>query len=182
MSMRFGRMTLIYLFCFLVTAPPASYADSDRAVLSREKRYSGYFDYPCKKFGIPKALAMAIARQESGMHPYILNLAGKDVHPASAEESLEMAGRAERRGISYDVGIMQVNSYWIRKYRIPLRLLLQPRSNIYMGCWILKQEINRYGLNWKAVGRYHSPTSWRAANYAKRVRMHLRDILLTYKD
>ena len=35
-----------------------------------------------------------------------------------------------------------------------------------MGCWILKQEINRHGLTWKAVGRYHSPTDWRAAHYA----------------
>jgi soluble lytic murein transglycosylase-like protein len=182
MMLQRSNFLLFVIVISLVLASSAVNAETDKSLLARERNFSRYFDYPCGKFGIPKALAMAIARQESGMHPYVLNLAGKDVYPDSREKALKIAERAERRGISFDVGIMQINSYWIRKYRIPLPLLLQPRSNIYMGCWILKQEINRYGLNWQAVGRYHSPTAWRAADYARRVRSHLLNILPARKN
>lgn len=143
----------------------------------REHDLAHLFDYPCDRFDIPKPLAMAIARQESGMHPWILNIAGKDIRAASPQEALSLAERAEARKLSYDVGVMQINSYWIRKYKIPLRMLLNPKDNIYMGCWILRQEIQRHGLTWKAVGRYHSPTNWRGAQYARLIRKHLLTIL-----
>ena len=146
-------------------------------LLERERDLTHLFDYPCRKFGIPKPLAMAIARQESGMYPLILNIAGKDVRPTTVQEALQLAARAEARKLSYDVGVMQINSYWIRKYKIPIHILLSPKDNTYMGCWILRQEIQRHGMTWKAVGRYHSPTDWRAANYARLIKCHLLDIL-----
>jgi soluble lytic murein transglycosylase-like protein len=152
------------------------------ALIARERALHGFFDYPCGKFGIPKSLAMAIARQESGMNPLVLNLAGKDVHPKNAKTALAVAQWAERRGMSYDVGLMQINSYWIRKYKISLHTLLNPRNNIYVGCWILRQEILRHGYSWKAVGRYHSPTDSRADAYAKQVRGHLKKILVAYNS
>ncbi|MDR2572787.1 MAG: lytic transglycosylase domain-containing protein [Desulfovibrio sp.] len=175
------RKILQVLLCFCIVFQAVE-VWADVSLLTREQRFTKLFDYPCRKFGIPKALAMAIARQESDMRPLCINLAGKDVYPATVEDALEVAKNAQRRGISYDVGIMQVNSYWIRKYKIPLHLLLQPRSNIYMGCWILKQEIDRYGLNWLAVGRYHSPTDWRARDYSVKIKRHLRNILVAYSD
>jgi soluble lytic murein transglycosylase-like protein len=170
-------MRRIFLVLLLLANVCPAYA-ADKHLLARERMLEKYFDYPCRKFGIPKPLAMAIARQESDMHPWILNLAGKDVYPRTEEASLKIADRARRAGITYDVGIMQVNSYWIKKYNIPHRLLLKPASNIYMGCWILAQEIKKHGLTWKAVGRYHSPTNWRARNYTRLIRRHLQDILV----
>lgn len=55
--------------------------------------------------------------------------------------------------------------------------LLEPDTNIRLGIKILRQEIDRHGLNWKAVGAYHSPTPERAMQYASRVyaRMQGRD-------
>lgn len=167
--------------CFLCAVALILAAGSGFAVSSklkeRESEASPYFDYPCSKFGIPKQLAMAVARQESSMHPWIINIQGKDIIAPTPEAALKLAEEAESRKVSYDVGIMQINSYWIRKYKIPLPMLFRPKDNVYMGCWILKQEINRHGLTWKAVGRYHSPTDWRAAHYAWLVKRHLNNIL-----
>lgn len=166
----------IFFMTIFSVMPFDSFAASQK-LRQRESAVSSYFDYPCTKFGIPKQLAMAIARQESSMHPWILNIAGKDVIAPTQEAALRLAEDAEARKLSYDVGIMQINSYWIRKYKIPLPLLFRPRDNVYMGCWILKQEINRHGMTWKAVGRYHSPTDWRAAHYAWLIKGHLNNIL-----
>lgn len=126
---------------------------------------------------------MAIARQESYMNPWILNLAGKDVHPSSKEESLQIARRALHAGISFDVGLMQVNSYWIKKYNIPLEALLEPQNNIYVGSWILAQEIRRHGMTWKAVAYYHTPlhkNPARGVDYVRRIQKHLSNILVSY--
>lgn len=172
-------LTFFSVICMLFFAVEG-YALS---ILDREKAFSGYFDYPCAKFRIPKVLAMAIARQESYMQPWILNLAGKDVHPSTREEALYIAKRALDAGISFDVGMMQINSYWIKKYKLPLEKVLEPSNNVYLGCWILAQEIQRHGFSWRAVAYYHTPlhrNPERGIAYVKRIRKHLNDILVSY--
>lgn len=56
-----------------------------------------------------------------------------------------MAESCLARGLSFDVGLMQINSYWIRRYRIPLRRLFHPRDNIYVACFILAESMRRDG-------------------------------------
>jgi len=107
-------------------------------VLRRQEILEHYFDYPAKKFNVPKALAMAIARQESGMNPFAVNVAGRNMSQRSKAAALEVAEEAMRRGQSFDVGLMQVNSWWIKRYNIPLEMLLDPANNVYVGCWILR--------------------------------------------
>ena len=60
-------------------------------------------------------------------------------------EALRMAESCLARGLSFDVGLMQINSYWIRRYRIPLRRLFHPRDNIYVACFILAGSMRRDG-------------------------------------
>mgnify|MGYP000486875724 CR=1 FL=1 len=74
------------------------------------------FDAPCARYQVPKVLALAIARQESGCHPWIINISGRDVRPRSKEEAIQYAQWAMRSGRSFDVGIMQINAYWIKRY------------------------------------------------------------------
>ena len=138
-----------------------------------------WFIQPCEDYHGPLALARAIARQESGTRPWVINVAGQDFSPKSAEEALDIADQAQRAGKSFDVGIMQVNSYWLKKYHIDLREILDPQKNIAMGIWILAREIRRYGLTWKAIGAYHTPLARnpdRARRYAQTVLAHMRSI------
>ena len=127
------------------------------------------FAGPCASMGIPQELALAIARQESGLNPLAVNVAGKSYRPASREEAEKIIRMAQAQKKSFDVGIMQINSQWHRKWQIDPVTLLDPETNIRLGLYILDQEIRRYGFNWLAVGKYHSPNPERGRLYAWRV-------------
>ncbi len=127
------------------------------------------FDAPCRRFGVPKRLVIAIAKTESSLKPWVVNVAGKDHYPKTKQEALHIIHDAKARGLSHDIGIMQINNWWLKKLHISSETALEPINNITLGVWILAQEIRRHGYNWKAVGAYHSPTLWRQQAYAKRV-------------
>lgn len=117
----------------------------------------------------PAWLIEAIARQESSLNPLAVNVAGKDYYPATRQEAERIIAAAEASGKSYDVGLMQVNRWWMQRYSIPPASLLDPEINRTWGVWILEQEIARHGFNWQAVGKYHSPDAERGRHYAWRV-------------
>lgn len=164
---------LLSLLCVCVSAHAG-------VIQERQKALDVLFDAPCARYQVPKVLALAITRQESGYHPWILNISGRDMRPRSKQEALRYACWALRAGRSFDVGVMQVNSYWIRKHGWPLELVLEPENNVKIGVWILAQEIRRHGLNWKAVAYYHTPLHRNPARgraYALSVVGHVKKIL-----
>jgi len=117
----------------------------------------------------PPALLDAIGIQESGMNPLAVNVAGKDYYPASREEAMRIIRQAQAAGKSFDVGLFQINSWWIERYRIAPESLLDPATNRQWGMFVLSQEIARHGLNWKAIGKYHSPDMERGRRYAWKI-------------
>ena len=120
----------------------------------------------------PAPLVEAIARQESGLNPLAVNIAGKSYYPATREEAEQLIQKAIVAGLSFDVGKMQINSWWMERYGIDPVSLLDPATNERWGKWILTEEIARHGLNWKAVGKYHSPDLERGRRYAWLVYRH----------
>ena len=122
--------------------------------------------------GVPPALVQAISRQESGLNPMAVNVAGVSHYPASIEEAEAIIAAAQQAGKSYDLGVMQINRWWIQKFQIPISDLLDPVKNTRWGSWILAQEIARHGLTWKAMGKYHSPDMERGRRYAWHVYQH----------
>jgi len=103
----------------------------------------------------PPALLNAIGIQESGMNPLAINVAGKSYYPATREKAVKIIRQAQAAGKSFDVGMYQINSWWMEQYDIPPESLLDPEVNRQWGLFILGQKIARHGLNWKAVGKYH---------------------------
>ena len=122
--------------------------------------------------GPPAPLVEAIARQESGQNPLAVNIAGKSYSPATREEAEQLIQKAIAVGLSFDVGTMQINSWWMGRLGIDPFSLLDPTMNERWGKWILAEEIARHGLNWKAVGKYHSPDPERGRRYAWLVYRH----------
>ena len=120
----------------------------------------------------PAQLVEAIARQESGLNPLAVNIAGKAHYPATQEEAEQLIRRAMAEGQSFDVGVMQVNSWWMERLGLNPLSLLDPAINERWGKWILAEEIARHGLNWRAVGKYHSPDPERGRRYAWLVYYH----------
>ena len=169
-----AKVLSMFLLLFLCLPAHAS------TLAERKQAIDTFFEAPCAKYDVPKPLALAIARQESGWQPWILNISGKDIHPRTREEAMRYASWAMQAGRSFDVGLMQVNSYWIRKYGWPLHLVLEPENNVKIGIWILAQEIRKHGLNWKAVAYYHTPlhkNPERGRRYAHAVVAHLKNIM-----
>ena len=132
-----------------------------------------FFKEAAKFWGVPVAWTQAIAEVESGHNPWALNIEGKGYQFASKEKAVTMAKQADAEGRSFDSGVMQVNNFWLKKYGIPLEAAFDPLANIYLGSWILKQEIERHGQTWEAVGAYHSPNAARGGEYAEMVKVAL---------
>jgi len=124
---------------------------------ARGQGLDALFDAPCERYGVPKQLALAIATKESAMRPWALNIAGRTVQASSKEQALEVSRAAMAAGLSFDIGVMQVNSQWLRRYRLPLESVLDQPGNIQVGVWILGQAIKQHGLTWRAVAAYHTP-------------------------
>ena len=122
--------------------------------------------------GPPAPLVEAIARQESGLNPLAVNIAGNSYYPATREEAERLIQKAIAAGQSFDVGMMQVNNWWMERFAIDPFSLLDPATNERWGKWILAEEISRHGLSWKAVGKYHSPDPERGRQYAWLVYRH----------
>jgi len=128
------------------------------------------FQEAAQFWSVPVAWTRAIADVESGSNPWSLNIEGKGYRLPSKEKAVAMAKHAEAEGSSFDSGIMQVNNFWLKKYGIPLEAAFDPLANIYLGSWILKQEIDRHGQTWEAVGAYHSPNESKGRRYAEMVK------------
>ena len=131
-----------------------------------------FFTAPAKAADAPPALLNAIGIQESGMNPLAVNVAGKAHYPASRAEAVRIIQEAQAAGKSFDVGMFQINSWWMERFDIPPESLLDPAINRQWALFILGDEIARHGLNWKAVGKYHSPNMERGRRYAWKIYRH----------
>lgn len=94
----------------------------------------------------------------------------------SVESSHNPKARATANDGTYSIGLMQINSSWfprLRQYGIEERELWEPCINIQVGAWILRQEVDRYGYSWEAIGAYYAG-AYSAKNYHWKIR-HYRE-------
>jgi hypothetical protein len=130
--------------------------------------YMDHFLEASRKYNVPLLLLAAIAEQESGNNPWALNIAGQGHKPVSKKDALRTL--RDNYKLSYDVGLMQVNSYWIRRFSLRVEDVFDPPVNITIAAYILDECFHAYGAGWKALGAYHHPPSKntaRSLNYAK---------------
>ena len=140
------------------------------SVFANKTLHIDLFKRYANEHNVPVLLLLAIAEQESSFNPWALNIAGKSYQPGSKEEALEILKKNTQR--SYDVGLMQINSYWLRKFELRAEDVIEPKVNIKMASYILDEAFHSYGANWKALGAYHHPPSKdsdRSLGYAKLV-------------
>jgi soluble lytic murein transglycosylase-like protein len=135
---------------FFVTSVPAFAAESSPEI-------EQHVSEACERWKVPQKLVWAIMAQESGHNSWAVNVGGKGYMPKSNAEYLAIADAAFAAGKSFDVGLMQINSYWLRRFDLTPEYVIDPRRNIIIGTWILSKEIARHGLGWKAVASYHTP-------------------------
>lgn len=105
-------------------------------------------DSAARYHGVDSMLLRSIAMHESGMIPSAINRSNADG--------------------SEDIGLMQINSMHLRRlarYGIDRAALLDGCTNAYVGAWILRENIDRYGMTWRAVGAYNASTPSKQLRY-----------------
>lgn len=101
----------------------------------------------------------------------------------SVESSHNPKARAVANDGTYSVGLMQINSSWfpaLQKYGIEEDQLWEPCVNIQVGAWILRQEVDRYGYSWEAIGAYYAG-AYNTKNYRWKIR-HYREYAVKVLD
>ncbi|ALV06806.1 transglycosylase-like protein with SLT domain [Roseateles depolymerans] len=114
------------------------------------------FEWASARFGMSAHLLYAIALQESGLNPRAVN---------------------RNTNGSQDIGLMQINSSWgptLLRYGIRPTDLWDPCTNIFVGAWILGDNIVRMGPTVAALGAYNARDPIKREAYARRVleRLH----------
>lgn len=116
--------------------------------------YAFCFDQAGQEYDIAPLLLWGIARTESNFNPNAVN---------------------RNTNGTYDFGVMQINSSWASTLgKKHWNALADPCTNVRTGAWILRQCIDKYGYNWRAVGCYNSQTPSKRDRYAARVEAAIR--------
>lgn len=108
-------------------------------------------------------------------------------------EGGKIGSRSPNTNGSFDLGIMQVNTVWL-KSASPLAPYLNDTllandvcTNIHAAAWILASNVKKSGGDlWRAVGMYHHPTNDKfAQQYIQKVNNKLplaRQVLKSHPD
>ena len=105
----------------------------------------------------PKPLNKCIvgAAQYHGVNPYLLRailMVESRLNPKAVNVNLNG---------TRDIGVAQINSIHLpvlQNHGIKESHLMDGCVNTYVGAWLLRKQISRYGLNWFGIAAYHSTT------------------------
>jgi soluble lytic murein transglycosylase-like protein len=92
---------------------------------------------------------------------------------AKVESSFKHNAINTNKNQSTDIGMMQINTIWLptlKKFGITKQDLLNPCTSIFVGAWIMAQNIKNFGYNLDGIGAYNSPRNVKIRrNYAQKV-------------
>ncbi len=107
------------------------------------------FEEAGKTYGINPSLLKSIAQIESSLNPKAMN---------------------KNQNGSIDIGLMQINSFWLKPLKLDAeKLISNPCYNTMIGAKILKQCIDRYGYTWEAVGCYNAVSEPKKVRYSWKI-------------
>jgi hypothetical protein len=107
------------------------------------------FEYAGNEHGITPVILESIAKVESNLNPGAINI---------------------NRNGSVDIGLMQINSGWLKTLNLSRKDLLDDAClNARVGAQILRHCIDRYGMNWEAIGCYNATSMDKKIGYAWKV-------------
>ncbi|MBF0558687.1 MAG: lytic transglycosylase domain-containing protein [Nitrospirae bacterium] len=102
-----------------------------------------------QKYAISPVLLESIAKAESNFDPKAIN---------------------RNKNGSVDMGLMQVNSFWIKPLGLDINKLMGDSCyNTMAGARILRQCIDRHGYSWEAVGCYNAVSINKKKTYSWRI-------------
>lgn len=129
--------------------------------------YDRCYEQAAERYSVPEVLLRIISEVESSNNPYAVNISGKSYHLDNPSKAKELIVNNSKRNM--DIGIMQINSWWFKRYKYNQELGLNACWNIYMGAYILGYEYRRHKDIWRAVAYYHSPNKVNQKKYINKI-------------
>lgn len=129
-------------------------------LMANAEQISGCWDKAATIYKVDPWLLMAIAKTESSFDSKATNV---------------------NKNKSVDMGMMQINSMWLptlKKFGINSNHLFNPCTSIFVGAWIVAQNIQHFGYNQDGIGAYNSPGNITIRrNYAQKVYASYRQLV-----
>jgi len=84
---------------------------------------------------------------------------------------------------SFDIGVMQINSSWIRPLGLDRqKLISDPCYNVSIGARILNMCVEKHGYTWEAVGCYNAVSKGKRTRYSWKIYNKLKKYGKLQKD
>lgn len=147
--MNYLSRLLFFIFSLTVSLE----AGLPKSFYSFEREYQSVSN----QFGVPILLLKAVTLTENHKFKYDI--------------------KRENTNDTFDYGLMQINSLWLKEFKLSEAQLLNPYFNIQAGGRILSKLIKRHGYNWSSIGRYHSSTLKLKEKWIKRVKENIKYII-----
>lgn len=107
------------------------------------------FEEAGRAYGISPQLLLGIARVESSLNPAAVN---------------------RNTNGSTDLGLMQINSFWLKPLGTTAReLVTDPCFNVMAGARVLRDCLDRHGQTWEAVGCYNATSRHKRVDYSWKI-------------
>ncbi|WP_396432688.1 lytic transglycosylase domain-containing protein [Limnohabitans sp.] len=120
-------------------------------LLLAQNVHAACFELAAQRYRVPVQLLKAIAMQESGGRAHAVN---------------------RNSNGSYDIGMMQINSFWLPKlarHGITQQDLFDPCVSVLVGAWVLSDNFARLGYNTQGLGAYNASTPYKRERYARAI-------------
>jgi soluble lytic murein transglycosylase-like protein len=156
----FKRISCLWLFVALTMVAPVTNANELTALIGKVEQ----------QYNIPKGLLLAIAKVESRIEPYALNIRGKAIFKESKEAALRVIDQHVRANhTNIDIGVMQINYRWHSGEFKDIAEMIDPRKNIDYAARLLT-ALYRQHKDWqKAVRLYHSAKPQYHTKYSRKI-------------
>ena len=118
------------------------------------------FAYDCveryaRMLKVDKYRLYAIYVVESGLNPYAINWKGKSYFFTDKRTASKFVMKLWKRGEKFDVGLGQISSENLKRWRINPLKALEPCFNVYLSAVVLSECIRLFGRNTKALDCYN---------------------------
>jgi len=129
-------------------------------VEERAHPFQACLEKAASAYQLPSPLLRAIVQVENGNWDPLavsVNQRGKGIPQTvrSMNEAVSLVTRLWKQNVNFDVGLGQVNTRNMERFRIHPISLLDGCSNLEVSARILSESIERHGYNWRAIERYN---------------------------
>ena len=170
-----------FLFFFIISLIGISGARSQSLNYYQDTLQCEYLAKEAElRYGLPENILLSISRVETGYQkvngvrrawPWTLNASGDSAYFKTKEAALKSLKKRVKQGITnIDIGCMQLNFRWHKKFFKTLSDMISPEKNVDYGARFLDRLYKRHGSWEKAVKYYHSSKSKFNVKYYKKVR------------